>query len=185
MAITGLSMGCNTFNKGNTTSPGMVAGLKGALEQTDFGPSLYGVKSGKNMTLEEMDFISILKKNPYGVLATHDGETIKTQIFQCLFTDGIKVFFGTSSTKPVYEQLQINQNVAFCTYLENYIPVLSIYGKAVFVEDMALKTRALNEASIVKSIFEVPDNPIFKMFYIDIEQIETFTYAEGTKIYVR
>jgi uncharacterized pyridoxamine 5'-phosphate oxidase family protein len=166
-------------------TPENVAGLNGTLNQTDFGPSLYGTSTGQNMTLEQVDFDQLLKQNPYGILANHDGETIRTQIFQCLFTNGIKVYFGTSSTKPVYDQLQANQNVAFCTYLENYIPVLSIYGKVVFVEDTALKTRALNEAPIVKSIFQTHDNPIFKMFYIDIEQIETFTYAEGAKIYRR
>ena len=185
MVILCFIISCSPSNGKNNETSENVAGLSNDLYQTDFGPSLYGTSTNLDMTFEQVDFSSILKKNPYGVLANHDGETIRTQIFQCLFTDGTKIYFGTSSTKPVYEQLQINQNVAFCTYLENYIPVLSIYGKVVFVEDVALKTRALNEAPIVKSIFEAPDNPIFKMFYIDIEQIETFTYAEGAKIYRR
>jgi uncharacterized pyridoxamine 5'-phosphate oxidase family protein len=162
-----------------------VAGLSDTMNQTDFNPSLYGMSVDQNMALEQVDFVSILKENPYGVLANHNGETIRTQIFQCLFTDGTKVYFGTSSTKPVYDQLQANQNVAFCTYSENYTPVLSVYGRVMFIEDTALKTRAINEAPIVKAIFETPGNPIFTMFYIDIEQIETFTYAEGAKIYGR
>jgi uncharacterized pyridoxamine 5'-phosphate oxidase family protein len=180
--VAGVSSASNGEN--NETSEN-IAGLNSALNQTDFGPSLYETSADQNMNLEQVEFAQILKKNPYGILANHNGETIRTQIFQCLFTDGPKVYFGTSSTKPVYEQLQANPNVAFCTYLENYIPVLSVYGKVVFVEDRALKTRAINEVPIVKSIFETPDNPIFKMFYIDIEQIETFTYAEGAKIYER
>jgi len=82
-----------------------------------------------------INFAEILKANPNGVMATQDGNKVKTRVFQYLFADGKKVYFCTNSEKPVYAQLQKNPNVSFCTYPQNFTPVLSINGKVVFVED--------------------------------------------------
>src|SRR5215510_3392333 len=121
----------------------------------------------------------ILKANPNGVMATQDGSKVKTRVFQYLFADGNKVYFSTNSEKPVYKQLQANPNVSFCTFPQDFSPVLSVNGKAVFVEDMALKTKALDENPPIKGIYQTPDNPVFKIFYIDVEEVETFSFAEG------
>ncbi len=129
------------------------------------------------------NFQKILKANPNGVLATRDGNKIKTRVFQYLFSDGNKVYFCTSSQKPVYEQLKANPHVSFCTYSQNFSPVLSLNGKAVFVEEMALKARALDENPPIKGIYNTPDNPVFKIFYIEVEKVETFSFAEGPKSY--
>lgn len=29
-----------------------------------------------------------------------------------------------------------------------------------------------------------PDNPIFKIFYVDVEEVETFSFSEGPKTYI-
>ena len=130
-----------------------------------------------------INYAEILKANPNGVLATQDGNKVKTRVFQYLFADGKKVYFCTNSEKPVYKQLQANPNVSFCTYPQNFTPVLSINGKAVFVEDKALKARALDENPPIKGIYQTADNPIFKIFYIEVEEVETFSFAEGPKSY--
>ncbi len=130
-----------------------------------------------------INYQEILKANPNGVLATQDGGNVKTRVFQYLFADGNQVYFCTSSQKPVYDQLQANPNVSFCTYPQNFTPVLSVNGKVVFTEDMALKTRALDENPGIKGIYNTPDNPIFKIFYIDVEEVETFSFAEGPNSY--
>lgn len=129
-----------------------------------------------------IDFEAILKKNPNGVLATQDGEAVKTRIFQFLFAEGKKVYFCTNNEKPVYAQLQANPNVSFCVS-NNFSPVLSVNGKAVFVDDMALKARALDENPMIKAIYNTPENPIFTLFYIDATEIETFGFDEGPKTY--
>jgi uncharacterized pyridoxamine 5'-phosphate oxidase family protein len=48
---------------------------------------------------------------------------------------------------------------------------------------MALKTRALDENPPIKGIYNTPDNPIFKIFYIDVQEVETFSFTEGPKTY--
>ena len=127
-----------------------------------------------------INFTEILKTSPSGVLATQDGNKVKTRIFQYLFSDGNKVYFCTSSEKPVYSQIKNNLYVSFCV-ANNFTPVLSVNGKAVFVEDKALKTRALDENPPIKGIYQTADNPIFKIFYIDVEEVETFSFTDGAK----
>lgn len=36
---------------------------------------------------------------------------------------------------------------------------------------------------MIKGLYKSPDNPIFKLFYIDAEEIETFSFTEGSKTY--
>lgn len=130
-----------------------------------------------------IDYAAILKENPNGVLATQADGKIKTRVFQYLFCDGSKVYFCTSNEKPVYSQLKAHPEVSFCTHPANFAPVLSVNGRAVFVDDMALKTRALDENPGIKNIYETPENPTFEIFYIEVEEVETFSFAEGPKTY--
>ena len=104
-------------------------------------------------------------------------------MFQYLFQDGNKVYFCTGGGKAVYAQLQANAHCSFCTYTADFSPVLSINGKAVFAEDLALKKRALDENSLIQKIYKTPDNPVFKIFYLDAEEVETFSFSEGAKSY--
>lgn len=129
------------------------------------------------------DYIAILKENPNGVLATQDGSNTKTRVFQYLFSNGNKVYFCTSNEKPVYKQIKANPQVSFCTYPQNYAPVVSINGEAVFVNDLDLKTRALDENPGIKGIYHAPENPVFELFYIDVREVETFSFADGPKVY--
>jgi len=129
------------------------------------------------------NYVPVLEKNPNGIIATKNGEKIATRVFQYLFSNGKKVYFCTSSEKPVYAQLQVDPNVSFCTYAPNYAPVLSINGKAIFVEDAALKKRALDENPGIAKIYQSPENPVLQLFYIDAEEVETFDFAEGPKTY--
>lgn len=130
-----------------------------------------------------IDFIKFLEKNPNGVLATQDGAKLKTRVFQYLFTDGNKVYFCTNSEKPVYAQMQENSCVSFCTYPSDFSIVLSINGKAVFVDDIVLKSRALDENPPIKGLYKTPENPVFKLFYVDVKEVETFSFTEGPKTY--
>lgn len=130
-----------------------------------------------------IDYVKILEANPNGVLATADGNGVKTRVFQYLFADDKKVYFCTSNEKPVYKQIKADPNVSFCTYPQDFAPVLSLNGPAVFLDDMALKTRALNENPGIKGIYGEPDNPVFELFYIDVKEIETFSFADGPKTY--
>ena len=47
-----------------------------------------------------IDFASILKGNPNGVLASQDGQSVRTRVFQYLFADDI----CTSSQNPIFDR---------------------------------------------------------------------------------
>lgn len=129
------------------------------------------------------NYAQILKENPNGVLATQENGKISTRVFQYLFSEGNKVYFCTNSEKKVYLQLQKNQNVSFCTFENDYSIVLSLTGEVYFVESLELKEKTLNENLPIKEIFKRTDNPSFKLFYIDVKELETFSFSEGTKNY--
>ena len=129
-----------------------------------------------------IDYAGIFKANPNGVLATQDGQGVKTRVFQFLFADGRKVYFCTNNEKPAYAQLKENPNVSFWVP-GDFSPVVSVNGKVVFSNDMALKSRALDENPLIKTIYNSPANPIFTLFYIDVEEVETFGFSEGPKSY--
>ena len=129
------------------------------------------------------EFKKVLRENPNGVLASRDGDKIRTRIFQYLFLEENKVYFCTSSDKKVYQQISAHPYVNFCIFARDFAPVLSLGGPAVFVEDRALKARALDENPAIKGIYKSADNPAFKIFYLKVEEIDTFSYARGSKNY--
>lgn len=122
-----------------------------------------------------------LAQYPNGVLATIDGNQVKTRVFQYLFMIGGRIYFCTASNKSVYMQLKANPSVSFCTWGPDYSPVLSINGTAVFDESMELKERALEENPEICSIYKNADNPILELFYIDVDEVQTFSFEEGAK----
>jgi uncharacterized pyridoxamine 5'-phosphate oxidase family protein len=73
--------------------------------------------------------------------------------------------------------------VSFCTCAKDFSVVLSINGKTVFVEDLQLKNRVLDENPRIKEIYQSGGNPTFRVFYIDVEEIETFSFDKGAVSY--
>ena len=140
-----------------------------------------------HLETEDMNvFVKILQEHPNGVLANRNGEMIRTQIISFQFAEGNKVFFGTGSEKPLYRQLIQFPYVSYCTYPEDFEPVLSLSGKVVFTDDNDLKERAFNgdgyASRFLRNHYKTLDNPNLKIFYIDVDEIETYG-ADGVKIY--
>lgn len=132
-----------------------------------------------------LDFAKVYAENPNGVLATRSGEEVRTRVFQYLFTEGKKVFFCTSNQKDVCKELKADPQVSFCSYPANFSPVVSVNGRAVFVDDRALKARVLDENPAIRGIYEMPDNPVFEVFYIDVSSVDTFSFTEGPRKYTQ
>ncbi|GHV77738.1 hypothetical protein AGMMS49942_25590 [Spirochaetia bacterium] len=127
-------------------------------------------------------FVKVLQENPNGVLANRNGEKLRTQIITFQFAEGKRAYFATNSTKLLYEQLKRHPNISYCTFAEEFEPVLSINGKVVFTEDAAIKLRVFNGSANVQRFYQTTDNPVYKVFYIDTEEIETFD-SYGAKRY--
>ena len=106
------------------------------------------------------------------------------RMMQFQFARGKNIYFSTTRNKPVYEQIKANPQVAFCVSSKEYANVISIYGKAVFDEDMGVKTRMINENPLLKDIYKTPGNPDLAVFYVVAEEVENFISNEGLKKYL-
>ena len=128
-----------------------------------------------------IDFSKFLKENLNGIFTTVEDGKPKSRAFQFLFSDGKKVYFCTENNKAVYKQIKENPNVSFCTHKTDFSYVLSISGKATFVNDINLKARTLDEYPALKEMFKIPNNPILELFYVDVEEVDTFDFVNGSK----
>jgi uncharacterized pyridoxamine 5'-phosphate oxidase family protein len=130
------------------------------------------------------DYAAFFKENPVGVFATAaDGDQVKTRVFQYLFTENDRVYFCTGAGKAVYAQLQQRPAASFCSFSPNYAKVVSVNGKVIFTDDLELKKRILDGNPAIRGIYKTHENPDFKVLYIDVEAVETFSSAEGPKKY--
>jgi uncharacterized pyridoxamine 5'-phosphate oxidase family protein len=141
------------------------------------------VSVNRNLEVKSLhDFAQILEEYRDGVLANRNGETLRTQVITFSFAEGNRAYFCTTSDKPLYAQLVEFPSVSYCTFPEDFEPVLSINGNVIFIEDRLLKERALESNYYAKRNFKHIDNPLLKVFCIDVEEIETYG-SEGPNRY--
>ena len=50
-------------------------------------------------------------------------------------------------------------------------------------DELEYKKRAFEILPMLVSVYQTPTNENFKVFYIDIKEVKTFSYAEGSKEY--
>ena len=110
--------------------------------------------------------VEFLQANPVQYLATvgRDGKA-KCRPFMFSFEKDGKLWFNTGNQKDVYKDMQENPNIEICISSPEY-QWIRISGKAVFVDDRAIKEAAL-ENPIVKGNYQTPDNPVFEVFYLE------------------
>ena len=129
-----------------------------------------------------INFEEILNQKVNGILATINDGKPQTRIFQSLWAENNKVYFCTGAQKDVYKQLVSNPNASFC--VENkFSPVLSVNGEVSISDELEYKKRAFEILPMLENVYQTPTNENFKVFYIDIKEVKTFSYAEGPKEY--
>lgn len=130
--------------------------------------------------MKKMELINeFLKKELYGVFITTENNKPKARIFQYLFTVNDKIYFGTTNNKPVFEQINKNPNICFCCHSSDYFSFISIEGIAEFDEDLNLKKKAMDDYPAIKNLYKDHENPIFKIFYINLKNVTNFSMETG------
>lgn len=112
------------------------------------------------------EVVEFLQGNSTGVLATVEAGKPKARPFQFMFTEKGKFFFCTNNTKEVFKQLQINPYVEFTSTSSGFAWV-RLSGEVKFSSSLADKEKVLAASELVKSIYQVADNPIFAVFYLE------------------
>lgn len=107
-----------------------------------------------------------LTANPVQYLATvgRDGKA-KCRPFMFSFEKDGKLWFNTGNFKDVYKDMQENPYIEICVSSPDY-QWIRVSGKAVFVDDRAIKEEALLNP-IVKGNYQTADNPSFEVFYLE------------------
>lgn len=107
-----------------------------------------------------------LTENPVQYLATVslDGKA-KCRPFMFSFEKDNKLWFNTGNFKEVYKELKANPYIQISVASPTY-QWIRLSGKAVFVDDKAIKEAAL-ENPIVKGNYKTADNPDFEVFYLE------------------
>jgi len=113
------------------------------------------------------DIVLYLQESGMQYLATIglDGKP-KVRPFQFMFEEDGNIWFCTSNQKEVYKELQKQPYVELCASAKD-MSWLRLEGKVVFSENLAIKKKVLEKSPLVKSIYNVAENPAFEIFYLE------------------
>lgn len=110
------------------------------------------------------NYFEILKKYPNFVLSTVDEKNKPhVRIVQFLFEINNELYFCTNSEKNMSKQMKKNNNISIISYSSDFSEILRLNGTVRFLDDIALKKRALDENPGIKEIYKDESNPIFEI----------------------
>jgi len=110
--------------------------------------------------------LDILKdQSIVGYMATVDGGKPRVRPWGFMFEESGRLYFCTASTKKAYEQLKETPYVEYSKTTADMVWV-RVRGEIVFDEDPAMKALCMETYPELRAIYQGPDNPIFKVFYV-------------------
>lgn len=113
------------------------------------------------------EVIEILSAIPcFGSLATVDGGKPRVRPFAFMYAESGRFYFCTASNKEVYRQLTECPFIEF-TRTNEEMRWLRISGEIKFDGDIRHKEKCFELYPMLKDIYQSPDNPIFKVFYLE------------------
>lgn len=112
------------------------------------------------------EVLKLLKENPVGSLATVEDGKPRVRPWSFQFEEEGRLYFCIGTYKDVFKQLQILPYVEF-TNNEKDNKWVRVRGEIKFIDDLSIKARIMDNAPILKTIYNSPDNPSFAVFYIE------------------
>lgn len=113
------------------------------------------------------EVVKFLKENPVQYLATTDRTGCpRVRPFQFMLEKDERLFFCTSNQKEVYAEIKNNPNIELCVSSPGFTWI-RLSGKVVFLDDLNLKSAIIEQSPLVRSIYKVPENPVFEIFYLE------------------
>jgi len=130
---------------------------------------------------EVLDMLAVIPC--FGSLATVDGGKPRVRPFAFMFEENGRFYFCTASNKDVYRQLTECPFIEFTRTSED-MRWLRISGQITFDEDIRSKEKCFANYPMLKGIYQTPDNPLFKVFYLEHgnASIDSMT-AEPRKVF--
>lgn len=110
--------------------------------------------------------LSILNNEAVGFLATIDEGKPRVRPLGFLFEDNNKLYFCTSNTKKLYQQLMSCSIVEYTKTTKEMVTV-RVCGEIQFTDDKIIKGKVLEAYPPLKMLYQTADNPVFEVFYIE------------------
>lgn len=112
------------------------------------------------------EILAFLEESKIQYMATigADGRP-KVRPFQFMFAEDGKLWFCTANHKAVYQELQKQPWVEFCTSGANN-SWMRLSGRVIFENNLSIKAKIFEASHLVKSIYVSPENPLFEVFYL-------------------
>lgn len=123
-------------------------------------------------------FIEFFKNNGCGFLATIEDNKPRVRPWSYLLEENGKFWFMTTNKKRVFKQLQENPNIEFCS-VSNQNVSCRLSGKAIFNNNLEIKTRVLYARPMLKEIYGSAENPILETFYVEHGTISQYCSKLG------
>ncbi|HNW99078.1 MAG TPA: pyridoxamine 5'-phosphate oxidase family protein [Bacteroidales bacterium] len=133
--------------------------------------------------MTKQDCIKFTNENPICYLATAEGDQPRVRALGFWFADETGFYFQIGAIKAMYKQLQNNPKVEACFYKHEGMigTMLRIAGKIEFVNDRALKEKALKDRPFLKDMGLSVDSPGLIIFRIAHGQAHFWTMANNLK----
>jgi pyridoxamine 5'-phosphate oxidase len=117
-------------------------------------------------------------------VATADGNQPRVRAFGMWFADDKGFFFQTESVKSICKQLKNNNRVELCFYAPgpDVGTMMRVTGKAEFVDDAVLKSKALADRPFLKAMgIKGPEDPLLAIFRVYSGEAYFWTMANNMK----
>ena len=111
-----------------------------------------------------------------GYLATVDNGKPRVRPWGFMFEENGRLYFGTASNKKVYQQLVAVPYIEYSKTTKEMVWA-RVCGEIRFDDSMPIREKIFERAPMVKQLYQSPDNPIFKVFYLEHGQatIDSFS----------
>lgn len=113
------------------------------------------------------EIVKFFKENQIQFLSTTglDGKP-KVRPFQFMLEQEGKLYFCTSNTKNVFQELKKNSDIEVSAVSQKF-EWIRLSGSVIFSNDITIKSKIIEANQLVKSIYKTADNPVFEIFYIE------------------
>ncbi len=105
-------------------------------------------------------------RSAIGYLATVNNGKPRVRPWGFMFEENSRLYFCTASNKDVYKQLTSVPHIEYSKTTKDMVWV-RVSGQIQFDDDIKKKEKIFEIAPMVKELYQSPDNPIFKVFYIE------------------
>ena len=129
------------------------------------------------------DCIKFTNENPICYLATVDGNQPRVRALGFWFADETGFYFQTASMKEIPHQLEVNPRVEACFYKQDGAPgaMLRIAGEVEFINDRALKEKAMTDRPFLKRFGLTADSPELVIFRLAHGEAHFWTMENNLK----